>query len=65
MTQMHDNTKKRRGRTDTGTKVSPNRDRAPKPGWAGGLRQLYDSVLEEPLPSSFSDLLAKLDGKDQ
>ena len=38
--------------------------RAPKgnePGWADGLRQLYNSVLKEPLPDSFEDLLKKLD----
>lgn len=35
--------------------------RAPKPGWADGLRKLYDSVVEEPLPDSFNDLLKKLD----
>ncbi|MDE2595348.1 MAG: hypothetical protein KGL44_00575 [Sphingomonadales bacterium] len=31
------------------------------PGWAKGLRQLYDSVVSEPLPDSFDDLLRKLD----
>lgn len=31
------------------------------PGWADGLRRLYDSVLNEPLPDSFQDLLKKLD----
>jgi hypothetical protein len=38
--------------------------RVPKgnePGWADGLRQLYNSVLKEPLPDSFEDLLKKLD----
>ena len=34
---------------------------APKPGWAKGLRQLYDSVVDEPLPDDFQDLLEKLD----
>lgn len=29
--------------------------------WASGLRQLYDSVVEEPLPDSFRDILAQLD----
>ena len=33
------------------------------PGWTQGLRQLYDSVVDEPLPDSFKDLLAKLDDK--
>ena len=32
-----------------------------EPGWANGLRQLYNSVLSEPLPDSFDDLLRKLD----
>lgn len=35
-----------------------------KPDWSNGLRQLYDSVLDEPLPDSFKDLLSKLDAKD-
>lgn len=34
---------------------------AAKPDWATGLRRLYDSVVEEPLPDSFKDLLSKLD----
>jgi len=34
------------------------------PGWASGLRQLYDSVAHEPLPDSLKDLLAKLDSKN-
>lgn len=37
-----------------------------EPGWAAGLRQLYNSVLDEPLPDSFDDLLKKLDrGSDE
>lgn len=36
-----------------------------KAGWALGLRQLYDSVVDEPLPDSFKDLLSKLDGADR
>lgn len=35
-----------------------------KPQWANGLRQLYDSVVEEDLPDQFKDLLSKLDAKD-
>lgn len=34
---------------------------AREPGWAEGLRQLYNSVVHEPLPDSFDDLLKKLD----
>ena len=33
------------------------------PGWASGLRQLYNSVLDEPLPDNFADLISKLDDK--
>lgn len=36
-----------------------------EPGWADGLRKLYDSVVDEPLPDSFKDLLAKLDDADE
>lgn len=31
------------------------------PDWASGLKQLYDSVVEEPIPDAFKDLLSKLD----
>ena len=37
--------------------------RAKDPQWADGLKQLYDSVVDEPLPDSFKDLLSKLDGE--
>ncbi|MEZ5694168.1 MAG: NepR family anti-sigma factor [Altererythrobacter sp.] len=43
-------------------KVSATKDR--KPGWASGLQQLYDSVVHEPLPESFKDLLSRLDDAD-
>lgn len=33
------------------------------PEWADGLKQLYDSVVEEDLPDSFRDLLDQLDAK--
>ena len=32
------------------------------PEWTSGLKHLYDSVVEEPIPDAFKDLLAKLDG---
>lgn len=31
------------------------------PEWAAGLRHLYDSVVDEPLPDSFAQLLEQLD----
>lgn len=33
------------------------------PDWADGLKQLYDSVVEEELPDSFRHLLDQLDAK--
>lgn len=39
----------------------PGARRQGQPGWAEGLRKLYDSVVEEPLPDSFNELLKKLD----
>jgi len=41
--------------------ASSREGRRPKPEWAEGLRHLYDSVLNEPLPDSFADLISKLD----
>ncbi len=45
-----------------GTRPVPRKNG--EPGWAQGLRQLYNSVLNEPLPDSFDDLLKKLDKGD-
>lgn len=36
-----------------------------EPDWTRGLKRLYDSVLEEPMPDSFKDLLSKLDNDSQ
>ena len=38
-----------------------NFDAQDRPEWAGGLQKLYNSVVDEPLPDSFKDLLAQLD----
>lgn len=35
------------------------------PEWADGLKQLYDSVVEEALPDSFKDLLDRLDKMEE
>lgn len=35
--------------------------KAGDPQWTTGLKRLYDSVLDEPLPDTFTDLLSKLD----
>lgn len=32
-----------------------------EPDWTSSLKRLYDSVVEEPIPDAFKDLLNKLD----
>ena len=59
--------KSRPGRAGTRKAVRPagsEPQRAEPPGWATGLRQLYDAVVIEPLPDSFDELLRKLDQSD-
>ena len=56
-----------KGKTSDGApraarKRSPVEQQAP--GWTNGLRQLYDQVVDEDLPDSFRDLLARLDKTD-
>jgi hypothetical protein len=46
-------TKPVRGKTSNKPKRGPE--------WASGLKQLYDSVVDEPLPDAFKDLLSRLD----
>lgn len=41
------------------------KDRRGEPGWANGLKQLYDSVVDEDLPDTFKDLLSQLDRDDR
>lgn len=51
-----------KGRDEKAGRVKTNEDSAAeRPGWANGLRQLYDNVVNEPLPDNFKDLLSKLD----
>lgn len=47
------------GSSGSGGGDGTGRGRAPE--WADGLKQLYDSVVEEALPDSFKDLLDRLD----
>ena len=44
-----------------GTKSAARKER---PEWATGLRQLYDSVVDEDIPDQFKDLLSQLDTKN-
>lgn len=48
----------------SGNTVGDKAGKDHQPEWANGLRQLYDSVVDEPLPDSFKDLLAQLDDSD-
>ena len=54
-------TKKLPGDRPQGDQSGAGAGSSERPEWAGGLKQLYDSVVDEPLPDSFKDLLAKLD----
>ena len=49
------------GRTGNPVKGKKQTTKQRGPDWASGLKQLYDSVIEEPIPDAFKDLLAKLD----
>lgn len=48
-------------RSDEGGDKGRAQSAAGDPEWASGLKKLYDSVVEEPLPDSFKDLLSQLD----
>lgn len=52
--------------SDKDNKPSQDKDKpgVQAPDWANGLRQLYDSVVDEPIPDSFKDLLAQFDDDD-
>lgn len=52
--QNHKNPPVMNGRRNGGQ----NTDKSPE--WTEGLRQLYNSVVEEPLPDNFKELLAQL-----
>jgi anti-sigma factor NepR-like protein len=56
--------KSKEGKMNPGKNLSNHGRPAPQPEWASGLKRLYNSVVEEPLPDSFADLIAKLDASD-
>lgn len=58
------NQPKRNGNPGKAPKRPPKVPGDGEPGWAGGLKKLYNSVVDEPLPDSFKELLKKLDGSD-
>ena len=46
----------------TGRRNAPSAKKAgSEPDWTDGLRRLYDSIIDEPLPKSFAELLKRLD----
>ena len=53
-----------RGSGPSGVERKREAGRAKQPQWANGLRQLYDSVVDEDIPDQFKDLLSRLDAKD-
>jgi hypothetical protein len=52
------------GGSGHGGSGSSNAAQRRSPEWADGLKQLYDSVVEEDLPDNFRDLLDRLDQAD-
>ena len=48
-------------RTGSPVKGKKHTPRQRGPDWAAGLKDLYESVIDEPIPDAFKDLLAKLD----
>lgn len=48
-----------------GKKQNTKSSKRGSPDWASGLKHLYDSVIEEPIPDAFKDLLSKLDDEDR
>lgn len=61
---MTSNKKTQEEKVDSAPFLQQN-ERKSGPEWTDGLRQLYDSVVEEPIPDSFMDLLSKLDADDE
>ena len=45
----------------TSDKTMKSDRKVANPEWASGLRQLYDSVVDEDLPDNLKDLLSQLD----
>lgn len=60
---MNDAQDNKQGRDKKGSemKMAPSGTGNTEPEWAAGLKRLYNSVLEEPMPDNFKDLLSKLD----
>ncbi len=53
------------GKLDPARNGAKDQSAVKKPGWADGLQKLYNSVVDEPLPDAFEELLRKLDQSDE
>lgn len=60
---MTENHKPTSGAAAGKARVAPN-EAVAQPDWANGLRNIYNSVVSEPLPSDMLKLLASLDEED-
>ncbi|MGJ8598277.1 NepR family anti-sigma factor [Sulfitobacter sp.] len=49
---------------DQGSNSSKSSGAGHPPAWSDGLKQLYNSVVDEPLPDAFKDLLDQFDADD-
>ena len=49
--------------SDSSPDLAP--DASSSPAWADGLKELYRSVVDEPLPGNFQDLLDQFDESDE
>ena len=55
----------KKSKSGTEPKAEPKEGAKPRdPEWAAGLKRLYNSVVDEPLPDAFTELLKKLDAAD-
>jgi len=61
--QMTSENKSQEGKAGSAS-IRKKQERDSDPEWTDGLRQLYDSVVDEPIPDSFRDLLDQLDDGD-
>lgn len=49
------------GKVSGKASVAPAVHRNDDPAWANGLRDFYSSVVAEPLPDAFADLMRQLE----
>ncbi len=49
------------GKNDKPANGGQKRGKRRNPEWTSGLKQIYDSVVDEPIPDAFKDLLSRLD----